>query len=116
VIFFARPEVLSGLFTLANYDRSDPNGVICPMGAECSSIILYPVLEGQKQEDEPKVVLGIFDPTARPCLPLDVLSMAFPMKRFEKAVGYMEESLLSTKAWSRVQKKIEQSAALYRKG
>jgi len=103
VIFFARPEVLSGLFTLANYDRSDPNGVICPMGAECSSIILYPVLEGQKQEDEPKVVLGIFDPTARPCLPLDVLSMAFPMKRFEKA-------------WSRVQKKIEQSAALYRKG
>jgi uncharacterized protein (DUF169 family) len=33
VIFFARPEVLSGLFTLANFDQSDPNGVICPMGA-----------------------------------------------------------------------------------
>lgn len=116
VIFFARPEVLSGLFTLANYDRSDPNGVICPMGAGCSSIISYPVLEGQKREDEPKVVLGIFDPSARPCVPLDVLSMAFPMKRFEKAVGYMEESFLSTKTWTRVQKKIERSAALYRKG
>jgi hypothetical protein len=35
VIFFARPEVLSGLFTLANFDQSDPNGVICPMGAGC---------------------------------------------------------------------------------
>lgn len=116
VIFFARPEVLSGLFTLANYDSSDPNGVICPMGAGCSSIISYPVLEGQKREDEPKVVLGIFDPSARPCVPLDVLSMAFPMKRFEKAVGYMEESFLSTKTWTRVQKKIERSAALYRKG
>ena len=28
VIFFATPDVLSGLFTLANYDRADPYGVI----------------------------------------------------------------------------------------
>jgi hypothetical protein len=125
VIFFARPEVLSGLFTLANFDQSDPNGVICPMGAGCSSIILYPWLEEQKQkekekgeakdepEDGPKVVLGTFDPSARPCVPLDVLTMAFPMKRFEKAVGYMEESFLATKEWERVEKKIERSGALY---
>jgi len=119
VIFFARPEVMSGLFTLANFDQSDPNGVICPMGAGCSSIILYPVLEEQKQKDgsndEPKVVLGMFDPSARPCVPLDVLTMAFPMKKFEKVVGYMEESFLSTKEWTRVEKKIERSGALYRK-
>ena len=133
VIFFARPEVLSGLFTLANFDQSDPNGVICPMGAGCSSIILYPWLEEQKQkekakdeskdkskskdgpEDGPKVVLGMFDPSARPCVPLDVLTMAFPMKRFEKAVGYMEESFLTTKEWEWVGKKIERSGALYRK-
>ena len=57
VIFFARPEVMSGLFTLANFDQTDPNGVICPMGAGCSSIILYPWPEQQK--DEPKVVLGM---------------------------------------------------------
>ncbi len=117
VIFFARPEVLSGLFTLANFDQSDPNGVICPMGAGCSSIILRPWLEEQKDEakDEPKVVLGMFDPSARPCVPLDVLTMAFPMKRFEKVVGYMEESFLTTKEWERVEKKIERSGALYRK-
>ena len=57
VIFFAHPEVMSGLFTLANFDQTDPNGVICPMGAGCSSIILYPWPEQQK--DEPKVVLGM---------------------------------------------------------
>ena len=113
VIFFARPEVLSGLFTLANFDQSDPNGVICPMGAGCSSITLYPLLEEQK--DEPKVVLGMFDPSARLCVPLDVLTMAVPMKKFEKVVGYMEESFLITKEWTRVEKKIERSAALYRK-
>jgi len=113
VIFFARPEVLSGLFTLANFDQSDPNGVICPMGAGCSSIILRPWIEEQK--DEPKVVLGMFDPSARPCVPLDVLTIAFPMKKFEKVVGYMEESFLTTKEWAKVQKKIERSGALYRK-
>lgn len=65
VVFFARPEVLSGLFSIANFDRGDPYGVVCPMGAECSSIIMYPWLEPQK--DEPKVVLGMFDPSARKC-------------------------------------------------
>ncbi|MHC1686307.1 MAG: DUF169 domain-containing protein [Methanothrix sp.] len=113
VIFFARPEVMSGLFTLANFDQSDPLGVICPMGAGCSSIILYPWVEQQK--DEPKVVLGMFDPSARPCVPLDVLTMTFPMKKFAKVIGYMEESFLGTKEWAMVQKKIERSAALYRK-
>jgi len=105
VIFFARPEVLSGLFTLANFDQTDPNGVVCPMGAGCSAVILYPWIEQQK--DDPKVVLGMFDPSARKCVPLDVLTMAFPMKRFERVVGYMEESFLITKDWETVRKKIE---------
>jgi hypothetical protein len=113
VIFFSRPEVLSGLFTLANFDQSDPNGVICPMGAGCSSLIYYPWLEQQKED--PKVILGLFDPSARPCVPLDVLTMAFPMKKFVRVIGYMEESFLITKTWKTVQKKIERSAALYSK-
>jgi hypothetical protein len=113
VIFFARPEVLSGLFTLANFDQSDPNGVICPMGAGCSSILYYPWLEQQKEN--PKVILGLFDPSARPCVPVDILTMTFPMKKFERVIGFMEESFLITKTWSTVQKKIERSAALYEK-
>jgi uncharacterized protein (DUF169 family) len=113
VIFFARPEVLSGLFTLANFDQGDPNGVICPMGAGCSSLIYYPWLEQQKED--PKVILGLFDPSARPCVPPDVLTMAFPMKKFTRVIGFMEESFLITKTWKTVQKKIERSAALYEK-
>jgi uncharacterized protein (DUF169 family) len=113
VIFFARSEVMSGLFTLANFDRSDPNGVICPMGAGCSSIIYYPWLEQQKED--PKAVLGMFDPSARPCVPLDILTMAFPMKKFVRVIGYMGESFLITRSWETVKKKIERSAALYQK-
>jgi uncharacterized protein (DUF169 family) len=113
VIFFARPEVMCGLFTLANFDQGSPDGVICPMGAGCSSIIYYPWLEQQK--DDPKVVLGMFDPSARPCVPVDVLTMAFPMKRFSTVIGYMEESFLVTKTWETVKKKIEMSAAVHKR-
>jgi uncharacterized protein (DUF169 family) len=111
-IFFARPEVLSGLFTLANFDRSDPNGVVCPFGSGCSSIFYYPWLEQQKESDQ-KVIFGMFDPSARPCVPPDVLTIAFPMKRFEKVVGYMEESFLITGTWEAVMKKIERSNRLH---
>jgi uncharacterized protein (DUF169 family) len=113
VIFFVRPEVMSGLFTLANFDQGDPNGVICPMGAGCSSTIYYPWLEQQKEN--PRVVMGMLDPSARPCVPLDVMTIAFPMKRFKKMVGYMEESFLITKSWETVKKKIERSNGLYQK-
>jgi hypothetical protein len=113
VIFFARPEVMSGLFTLANFDQGDPNGVICPMGAGCSSIIYYPWLEQQK--DNPKAVMGMFDPSARKCVQLDIMTIAFPMKKFAKVIGYMEESFLITPTWDTVKKKIERSTALYKK-
>jgi hypothetical protein len=36
-----------------------------------------------------------------------VLTFAVPMQRFEKMVGYMEESFLITETWSVVKKRIE---------
>jgi uncharacterized protein (DUF169 family) len=110
VIFFAKGEVLSGLFTLANFDQTDQEGgVFCPFGSGCSSIIHYPWFE--QQEENPRAVLGMFDPSARPCVPLDVLTFAVPMKKFVKMAGYMEESFLITESWDRVQKKIRQSVS-----
>lgn len=105
VIFFAKGEVLSGLFTLASFDQSDPfGGVICPFGSGCSSIIYYPWFE--QQSENPRAVLGMFDPSARPCVPSDELTFAVPMKKFEKMVSYMEESFLVTPAWEKVRRKI----------
>jgi hypothetical protein len=104
VIFFARGEVLSGLFTLANFARPDPHGVTCPFGSGCSSIVHYPLLEARKGGG--RAVLGMFDPSARPCVPLDVLTMAFPMALFSRTVAAMEESFLSTESWERVRAKI----------
>jgi hypothetical protein len=114
VIFFTRPEVLSGLFTLANFDQSDPNGgVICPFGAGCGSVIYWPWMEQQKEN--PRAVLGMFDPSARPCVPGDVLTFAVPMKKFEKMIGYMEESFLITPTWEKVKRKIKRSREVHAK-
>lgn len=103
VIFFVRPEILSGLFTLSNFDQVDPLGVITPFSSGCGSIIHYPWLEQQKEN--PKCVLGMFDPSARSYVPADVLSFAIPMKRFVKLVEYMDESFLTTPAWEKIKRK-----------
>ncbi|HWQ65568.1 MAG TPA: DUF169 domain-containing protein [Methanospirillum sp.] len=111
VIFFARGEVLSGLFTLANFDRVDPFGVITPMGAGCSSIVHYPWIE--EQSSDPRAVLGMMDPSARPCVPLDTLTFAIPMKKFTTMIRDMEESFLITPSWDKVRKKMEQSNRIH---
>jgi hypothetical protein len=111
VIFFVRPEVLSALFTLANFDRADANGVICPFGSGCSSIIHYPRLE--QRSDKPRAVLGMFDPSARPCVPVDILTFAIPMKTFEKMIGVMDESFLITRTWDKVKTKIARSNGVH---
>ena len=94
VIFFALPDVLSGLFTLANFDQTEPNGTFCPFGAGCGSIVHYPWLESATERQ--RAVIGMFDPSARPCVPENVLTFAVPAGRFEKMIGYMEESFLIT--------------------
>jgi len=104
VIFFAKPDVLSGLFTLANFDQAEPNGTITPFGAGCGSIVYYPYLESKSERQ--RAVIGMFDPSARPCVPENVLTFAVPMKRFGKMIGYMEESFLITETWDTIRKRI----------
>jgi uncharacterized protein (DUF169 family) len=107
VIFFAKPDVLSGLFTLANYDEAMQNGVIAPFGAGCSSIVMYPYLERDSQR--PRAVLGMFDVSARPFVPREMLTFAVPMNKFERMIANMEESFLITPSWDKVRKRISKT-------
>jgi len=106
VIFFARPDVLSGLFTLANFDETEPNGVFAPFGSGCASIVHYPFLE--KDAARPRAVLGLFDVSARPFVQENMLSFSVPTCKFERMVHNMEESFLTTNSWKRVQERIQQ--------
>ncbi len=104
-IFFAAPDVLAGLFTLANYDWDDPHGVITPMGSGCASIIGYPHEEAASEN--PRCVLGMFDVSARPCVPEGVLTFTVPAGRFEQMTANMEESFLTTKSWDLVRLRLK---------
>ncbi len=105
VIFFAEPDVLSGLFTLDNFDEAKPDGVFAPFGSGCSTIIVqHPYLE--KSSDHPRGVIGMFDISARPFVPWSTLTFSVPMNKFARMIENMEESFLITDSWKRVQKRI----------
>ncbi len=105
VIFFARPDVLSGLFTLANFDQAEPYGVIAPFGSGCSTIVHYPFLESMS--DHPRAVIGMFDVSARPFVNIDEISFSLPVNRFITMINNADESFLITKSWKAVQKRID---------
>lgn len=71
---------LSGLHTLANYDREDNNSVFMPFASGCQSIWTLPFKE--KQRPAPRAVVGSLDPTVRAYLPPDAVSFSLPAGRF----------------------------------
>ena len=107
IIFFALPDVLSGLFTLASFDELEPHGVIAPFGAGCASIVDYPYRE--LHSGRPRAVLGMFDVSARPYVPAGTLTFAIPWPKFVRMVDNMEESFLITKSWNKVRNRIKRN-------
>jgi hypothetical protein len=104
VIFFAPADVLAGLFTLANFDESDPQAVIAPMGSGCNSIVQAPYRE--LLSDHPRAVLGMFDVSARPWVPAGELTLAIPWPKFVRMVAEIDESFLITGSWDKVKSRL----------
>jgi uncharacterized protein (DUF169 family) len=104
VIFFAQPDVLAGLFTLANFDQEEPDGVIAPFGSGCSSIVYHPYF--QRESQRPRAVIGMFDISARPFVGENEITFSAPTAKFLAMVDNMDESFLITRSWQLVQKRI----------
>lgn len=109
VVFFATPDVLAGLFTLASFDTAESSGVIAPFSAGCGSIVEYPYLE--RASPSPRCVIGMFDPSARPYVEPDRVTFAAPWEKFVPMVGNMEESFLTTPTWAKIRERIARAAA-----
>lgn len=105
VVFFATPDVLSGLYTLAGFEEADLQAVMAPFSSGCGSIVFHPYQE--LQSERPRSVLGMFDVSARPCVPPDVLTLAVPWPKFVRMVEDMGESFLITGSWERVKKRMD---------
>jgi hypothetical protein len=103
-VFFNSPDVIAGLFTLANYDQAEPEGVFAPFGSGCSSIVQYPYVE--TGSNRPRGVIGLFDISARPFVGADTFTFSVPLTKLEKMMNNMEESFLITRSWETVRKRI----------
>lgn len=109
LLFFATPDMLSGLATWAFFDTNLPDAVAAPFGSGCCSVITQAVLENRKQGK--RAFLGFFDPSVRPYFEENVLSFTIPMSRFKEMYHTMREScLFDTHAWGKIRQRMEPKA------
>lgn len=104
ILFFATPDVLSGLCSWAFYDNNDEDAVTAKFASGCCSIVTFATRENRNKGR--RCFIGMLDPSARPLVPANELSFVIPTCRFREMVQTMEDSALFRKAYSIVRKRI----------
>lgn len=104
VLFFATPDVLSGLCTWAFYDSNAMDTVVTPFASGCGSAVTFAITENRRGGK--RCFLGMLDPSARPLVPKAELSFAVPMSRFVEMVTTMPDSALYQKAYGIIRRRI----------
>jgi uncharacterized protein (DUF169 family) len=109
VIFFARPEVICGLFVQTTFTTGEVDCVASPFGAGCTNILSWPLY--YKEQGLEKAVLGGLDPSARKYMKPDELTFTVPLSLYRKMLDALPESMFNGgKDWMNVRKKVERSA------
>jgi hypothetical protein len=104
IIFFAPPDVLSGLVVLTGFASERADAVRLPFSSGCGSILTHPLKEGEKEK--PQAILGMFDISARPFVEPGFLTLAMPTKLFLTLLKNQDESFLITPSWKKVRARI----------
>lgn len=104
ILFFATPDVLSGLSSWAFYDNDADDAVSVRFASGCCSIVTFAVNENRKNGHS--CFVGMLDPSARPLVPANELTFVIPVSRFREMMRTMEDSALFRKAYSIVKKRI----------
>ncbi len=103
VVFFARPDSLSGLHQLATFVTNDPEVVASPCAAACGSLVAWPRHYAAKGQT--RAVIGGWDPSARKFLKPDELSFTVPFSMFKDMLDRFDASFLTKKDWSTIRKR-----------
>jgi len=112
VIFFARPEVLCGLFTQTTFTTGEVDCVASPFGAGCTNILAWPLY--YKEKGLEKAVLGGFDPSGRKFMKTDELTFTIPWSLYQKMLKALPESMFNVGGeWTSVRKKVDRSKAAW---
>jgi len=104
VVFFATPDVLSGLCSWVFFDNNAEDAVVTKFASGCAAVISFATTENHKHGRS--CFLGMFDPSARPLVPKNELTFAVPMSRFKEMLTTMPDSALYQKAFSIVKRRI----------
>jgi uncharacterized protein (DUF169 family) len=107
IICFAGPDELAGLVGLAGYARAE-DAVVVPFGSGCGVMVTQPLAEAKRPQ--PRAYLGLFDPSARPCVEADELSFSAPLALWLEMLGNAEESFLQTPTWAKLRRRIAETA------
>ena len=111
VIFFGRPEVLSGLHQLATFVTDDFHAVQSPFGSGCANIVTWPLK--YLREGELKAVVGGWDPSDRPFMKTDELTFTVPFPMYRMMLERWRDSYLTAPAWGKARKKIAHSRKVW---
>lgn len=107
VLFFATPDMLSGLTTWTFFDNDSEDAVSAIFGSGCSSIISLAVKENRIGGK--RTFLGLFDPSVRPYTNPNELSFVIPAIRFkEMCLTFRKCCLFDTTAWAKVKARINE--------
>lgn len=104
ILFFATPDILSGLCTWAFYDNNSADAVTTQFASGCAAIVTFAINENRRNGN--RCFLGMFDPSARPLVPENELTFTIPMSRFKEMLETMNDSGLFQKAFSIIKKRI----------
>ena len=96
-------DSLTGLLTLANYDRDGFDNVIAPFASGCSGLINEPLKEAVSPE--PRAVIGLFDVMVRHLVDPDIMSFAVPYRRLLQMLGNVEGSFMTQPYWREIKER-----------
>lgn len=105
ILFFATPDMLSGLASWAYFDNNSDDAVVSTFGSGCSAVVTNTIIENNNNGK--RTFIGLFDPSVRPHVEENILSFTVPLSRFKEMYHTMKECcLFDTHAWGKVYKRI----------
>lgn len=105
LIFFATPDILTGLVSWTFFDSDKPDAVSVPFGSGCSTMVSQVLVENKKNGH--RTFMGMFDPSVRKCVEENILSFSIPLSRFKEMYHTLTKCcLIDTNAWNKVKERI----------
>ena len=105
ILFYATPDMLSGLSGWAFYDTNADDAVVARFGSGCSTVVSMTVVENARQGY--RCFIGLLDPSVRPYIGADELGFTIPMSRFRVMLETMRQCFLfDSHAWKKMKERM----------